>query len=54
MVKGNVLNFFLKENAYFAKRNRKIHSTKVVCHYCGDKGYIRYLCHIRNIKVPNV
>lgn len=37
----------------YTRNNRKCISTKVVFHYCCDKGHIRPLCHIRNIKMPN-
>lgn len=41
------------KNPYFARRDRECISSKVTCHYYGDKGHIRPICHIRNAKVPN-
>lgn len=42
-----------KKNPYVTKRNRRSISSKVIFHYYGDKGHIKPLCHLRNIRVPN-
>lgn len=42
-----------EKNHRFARRNRKRISSRETCHYYGDKGHIRPLCHIRNVKVRN-
>lgn len=42
-----------EKNSQLSRRNRKNISFKVICHYYGNKGYIRPLCHVRNVKVPN-
>lgn len=43
-----------KKNPHVTERNRKgVFFSKAICHYYGDKGHIRSLCHIRNIQVQN-
>lgn len=42
-----------KKNYHVTRRNRKSISSKAICHYCGDKGYIWPLCHVKNVQVPN-
>ncbi|XP_050909787.1 uncharacterized protein LOC127123628 [Lathyrus oleraceus] len=39
--RGNIF----KKNSCVTKRNRRNNSSKSICHYCGDKGHIRPLCH---------
>lgn len=43
----------LRKNHHFGRRNRKSTSSKAICYYYGDKGHIRLLFHIINVKVPN-
>lgn len=34
-------------------RNRKSSSSKAICHYCGNKGHIRPIYDVRNVKLYN-
>lgn len=41
------------KKSYFIRKDRRNISSKVICHYFGDKGHIRSLCNVWNIMVPN-
>lgn len=40
------------KKAYHTRNNGSGNSTKMVCHYCDDKGHISPLCNIGNVKIP--
>lgn len=45
----NEMGKIFKKNPHVNKRNIRSISSKAICHYCGDKGRTRPLCHVRNI-----
>lgn len=42
-----------EKNTNLLEEMEKGTSSKPICHYYGDKGHIRPLCHIRNVKFTN-
>lgn len=49
IIKGRIF----QKNPYVIRKDRRNNSSKVICKYYGDKVYIRSLCHIMIVKVPN-
>lgn len=42
-----------RKNPQFSIRNMKSIYSKETCHYYGEKGHIRHVFHIWNVKIPN-
>lgn len=45
------INF--EKNLRLPRRNGNSISPKATCHHCGNKGHVRPILHVRNVKFPN-
>lgn len=51
-MKDKVLEILLRKKSFFTRNNGKINYPKVVSYYYGEKGHIKPIYHIRNVKFP--